>query len=344
MVTSSTLTSGASIAAGTSLVAPPTITRADLAPIRPNRRPIEAPRGTENFRFPSDIGNYYLKMNIVTYDRTFTAIASGGFGTTAGTILDSVANIILPLPENLTDVNRVNYAQDQMIDTSAIAGAISGGAIGAASTAIKGLAGKAVAGIAGQLLSGAAASAAKIALADTGLAPNQFLTVILKGPEYKKYSFTWKFYPKNAKESGEIQRIIYTIRNAMRTNLGPANAFFNFPKVFNLSFSNSTYLYQFKPAVIDTMSVNYTPSGSPTLYSKTGAPDGVQLTISFSEIEYHLSDERARNSWDTGLDENGIGVNGQYGTSQDQNGINNSGNGVLSDPSGSGNEWLTNPL
>ena len=299
-VTSSTLSSGASIFAGTSLVTPPTITRADLAPIRPNRTPIEAPRGIESFRFPSDIGNHYLKMNIVKYDRSATAIFSGGFGTTAGTIEDSVANIILPLPENLTDVNRVNYAQDPMIDLSSIAQSITGGTIGAVSRGLVDAASSimrtAVVNIAGAVASQAAASAAKITLADTGLAPNQFLTVILKGPEYKKYNFTWKFYPKNAKESQEIQRIVYTIRNAMRTNLGPANAFFNFPKVFNLSFSDSTYLYQFKPAVIDNMSVNYTPSGSPIFYNGTGAPDGVQLTISFSEIEYHLADEIAENN------------------------------------------------
>jgi hypothetical protein len=239
-------------------------------------------------------------MNIVKYDRSATAIFSGGFGTTAGTIEDSVANIILPLPENLTDVNRVNYAQDPMIDLSSIAQSITGGTIGAVSRGLVDAASSimrtAVVNIAGAVASQAAASAAKITLADTGLAPNQFLTVILKGPEYKKYNFTWKFYPKNAKESQEIQRIVYTIRNAMRTNLGPANAFFNFPKVFNLSFSDSTYLYQFKPAVIDNMSVNYTPSGSPIFYNGTGAPDGVQLTISFSEIEYHLADEIAENN------------------------------------------------
>jgi hypothetical protein len=191
-----------------------------------------------------------------------------------------------------------------MINLSALAESITGGTIGAVNRGLVDAASSimknAVVNIAGAVAQQAVASAAKITLADTGLAPNQFLTVILKGPEYKKYNFTWKFYPKNARESQEIQRIIYTIRNAMRTNLGPANAFFNFPKVFNLSFSNSTYLYQFKPAVIDSMSVNYTPSGSPMFYNSTAAPDGVEMTISFSEIEYHLSDEIAANNSETG--------------------------------------------
>ena len=74
------------------------------------------------------------------------------------------------------------------------------------------------------------------------------------------------------------------------------NFFFEFPKVFKLSFSpNENFLYAFKPAVMESISVNYTPSGSPNFYGKTGAPDGITLTMNFWELEYWLSEDAQSN-------------------------------------------------
>jgi hypothetical protein len=50
-------------------------------------------------------------------------------------------------------------------------------------------------------------------------------------------------------------------------------------------------MFKFKPTVLNSVIVNYTPSGQPSLYRTTGAPDGVELTLNFTEIEYWLSDD-----------------------------------------------------
>jgi hypothetical protein len=285
-VTSSTLSSGASIAASSSLVAPPTITRADLSPIRTNTGPIEDTRGITGLRFPSDVGKYYMSMSINTYKRSAIDAASfGGFGNAKG-LLNQTGSVILPLPQNLVDNNSTSFSEDSMGD-------IAGGAVDALASVAGFAADYGTKGIASELINfnKAADKVAKIGYAAAGVTTNKFMTVVLQGPQYKKHSFSWKLYPKNAAESVELNRIIWLLKNSMRTKLSGQNFYFDFPKVFQLKFSpNENFLYAFKPAVMESISVNYTPSGSPNFYGKTGAPDGVTLTMGFWELEYWLSE------------------------------------------------------
>jgi hypothetical protein len=285
-VTSSSLSSGASIAAGSALVVPPTITRADLSPIRPNTRPIEDTRGITGYRFPADIGKYYMKIEISDYTRlSLDVITSGGFGISGGPkrILTNTDNVILPLPANLVDNNSTAFSEDSMGD---VVGGVVDAAAGVAGAAVDYL----TAGVGGDIASSFTKNLAKIGYAAAGVAPNKFMTIVLQGPQYKKHSFSWKFYPKTSQESIDLNRIVNLLKKSMRTSLGDANLFFKFPKVFQLSFvNNSNFLYEFKPAVMESISVNYTPSGSPNFYGKTGAPDGITLTMNFWELEYWLS-------------------------------------------------------
>jgi len=284
-VTSSSLSSGASIAAGSSLAIPPTITRADLSPIRSNSRPIEDTRGINGYRFPLDVGKYYMKIEINDYKRDFQdSLKKGGFGNSKGH-LSQTDNIIFPLPSNIVDNNSTSFSEDSMGD-------IVGGAVDAASAGAGVAADFATKGRATDVINiGKIANyAAKIGYAAAGVSSNKFMTIVLQGPQYKKHSFSWKLYPKTIDESIELNRIINLLKKSMRTKLTGENFFFEFPKVFKLSFSpNEDFLYAFKPAVMESISVNYTPSGSPNFYGKTGAPDGVSITMNFWELEYWLS-------------------------------------------------------
>ena len=287
VVTSSSLSSGASIAAGSALVIPPTITRADLSPSRPNTRPIEGTPGINGYRFPSEVGKYYMKIDINTYDRNFlNGVSRGGFGG-GGAIQTNTDTIVLPLPGNIVDNNTTAFSEDSMGD------------VGGAADAIVSAVGNAIAGpnsVIGGIAQTFTKNAIKVGYAASGIAPNKFMTVVLQGPQYKKHSFTWKLYPKTAAESIELNIIINLLKKSMRTKLSGGNFFFEFPKVFKLSFSpNENFLYAFKPAVMESISVNYTPSGSPNFYGKTGAPDGITLTMNFWELEYWLSEDAQSN-------------------------------------------------
>jgi hypothetical protein len=111
---------------------------------------------------------------------------------------------------------------------------------------------------------------------------------MLKGPAYKKHEMNWKLAPKSQSESDKLKDMIIQLNNWTAPGIMSGGAFFTFPKVFNISFVGTDYLYKFKPAVCTDVSVNYTASGVPSFY-KNGAPESVNLKLSFWELEYWLT-------------------------------------------------------
>ena len=256
---------------------------------------------TTTLTFPEEMPKYFMYLGMSEYKR------KDNFNL-ALVHLDPKAHIRMPLPTQITDNHSVEYEAKSV---SQILGSIStmGLSPGTAAAAVTTLAGfgtsllGSAAGLA-TVLGGSKAGAAVAAVgaagdsvfnairAVTGLAPNPFLTILIKGPEYKKHNFTWRLSPQNATESESIRKIIATLNNAMApsydSNLG--TAFFKFPKVFDIGFiPNSEMLLRYKPAVLRAMSVNYAPSGVPSFYRETMAPDAVEITVEFLELEYWIS-------------------------------------------------------
>ena len=98
----------------------------------------------------------------------------------------------------------------------------------------------------------------------------------------------WKLAPKSQKESDDLLKMIKQLNNWSAPGIAWAGAYFTFPKVFNISFVGTDYLYKFKPCVCTDVSVNYTASGVPSFF-KNGAPESINLKLSFWELEYWLS-------------------------------------------------------
>lgn len=249
--------------------------------------------GGPALRFPSETPKYYMRIDTADYKRT--SLTKINFA--------SSGSYILPLPQQLVDSQTVTYTQQPignllgtgadtaltaMTGSSAAADDMAtpeGVGVSAATNLLKFMAaGKAIGGVVGGAVDALSAM--------TGIAPNPFLTVLLKGPEYKEYTFTWRLTPRTAAESLVIKRIIAQLNNDMAVAYSATlgKSFFQFPKVFNLSFSpNANFLYRFKPAVAQNMTVNYTPSGTPAFYGETGAPDAVEISIKFLELEFWIS-------------------------------------------------------
>lgn len=129
-----------------------------------------------------------------------------------------------------------------------------------------------------------------------GYAPNQFLTVMLKGPQFKKYSFSWVLSPDNPQEAVNIKNIIKTLNKARATDLTGLGLFFKFPKIFQLSFKpDDEYLYQFKPAVMEHFVVDYFGGRAPSFLKANAStnnknpPESVIITASFLELEFWLA-------------------------------------------------------
>jgi hypothetical protein len=302
------MTTRAEIGAGASIAArfptpsrPLTVTRADIVGpfARQSLKSIESPGGKiDVVKFPQDIGPHFMNIGISESNRRTSS--NSLVAPRTNDIKNTESNIILPLPENIKDMTRVNYSESPVVGGANALGA-GGALLGSLAGAALRAAGPAAAAFAAGASAIGEASYNDI-IAQSGVTPNQMLTVLLQGPTYKTHSFTWKLYPKTKAESDLIKRIIYDLKIASRPGSDANRQYFTFPRLFNLSFCINgkylteendpyNYLFAFKPAVLEGISVNYTPSGQPALYKGVGAPDGVELTLNFKEVEYWLGED-----------------------------------------------------
>lgn len=270
-------------------------------------------------QFPVDRPKYYTHMKISRYSRT-SLLKLGD--------LNMEQAIILPLPSGM--INRNDIAYDENVAIGTPLGATVEGAAGAAGYGRKntsqnlpqlmksiqssatGVVGEnvpawlssvlgGVGGIITQQVTGAASGLGlgplgQVAQAALGYSPNQFFTILLKGPRYKRFSFSWRMSPRNEEEAKMLKDIVLYINNAAAPGLVLGGAIFTFPMVFELSFMpNPQYLFKMKPAVVESISANYAPSGIPAFYRASSgtnglnAPEAIQVDIHFLELEYWAS-------------------------------------------------------
>lgn len=246
--------------------------------------------GNQNFKFPSDIKDYHIHFKFQSYQRR--SIYEQPF-------LTPTNGIRLPIPSRLTDNVSVNYDKESLgsafgaaaevasqATTSSSAGtalerlqrgaeAVAGGTAGFSAQALQNFAARAGAD---QALSAASAV--------TGIAFNPFQTVLFKNPNFKKHSFSWRFVPKSRDESIELENIIRLFKYHMLPGVGVGGVFFTFPEILQIKlYPSDLFLYQFKPCVVESVSVNYAPGGSPSFYGRTQAPTAIDFSVELQEIE-----------------------------------------------------------
>lgn len=316
---------------------------ASLSPSGPNpARALDGPNPNgvnKILRFPSDTPPYYMVLAVNKYSRA-SWISVGQ--------LSEESRVILPLPREMIDNHNVRYAVEDIGFSGAVGfDAIAGNAQAAAAEAAAGAAIAGARGTVGRLLGPTggqiAGGVTKGALAASGLAVNDFMTVMLKGPDYKRRDFLWRFAPKSAQETSDLRRIIQVLNNAMApsitANIG--SAFFTWPRIFQPSFVYNGQAdllalntFRMKPSVMTDFSVNYTPNGTFSPFASTKAPSSVDVRMTFLELEFWLTGQfddiqQSGTSSDNNIDqllgriESGIGnVAGRISES-----INNSGGG-----------------
>lgn len=260
--------------------------------------------------FPDDMPKYRFGMVVCQYSRERL--------TTLGN-LSPIAHYQLPLPEGLKDFNQVDYEQTPLgafVGTAAENGgaqyikskwdaagnSLTGAAVDMAGDAIQGakdaLTGNSPAlngaiGSAALSQSGALGGAASAFL---GISPNQFLTILLKGPTYQQHQFAWKLAPNSFEEAETLRKMIKELNNHKSPGLTAGNALFTFPMIFQLYFSpNAKWLYKFKPAVLEAISVDYAPNGGIPSFLRSGSsgddnpPESIVLQLQFLQLEFELA-------------------------------------------------------
>ena len=144
-----------------------------------------------NFIFPLDIGKYWISLSFEQVDYNSVMGSQKAYYQR-----NPRGSIILPVPMNLTDVNKLDYKPISL--TSAVTQPImdavtkTASSLGGISAAIS------------DALKGGYDSASAL----TGLAVNTHQTLKFNQPVLKDHSFTWKLVPSSPQESYQLKVII----------------------------------------------------------------------------------------------------------------------------------------
>ena len=255
-----------------------------------------------DLRYPDELESYkyYVTFGFKQYQRRSVFDAP---------YISSIGNIRLPIPANIVDQIKVNYEDvpsplavgagleyglnGAFGPRGPVGGAIGAG-VGAGIAAVAGVAGSGLINVlpGGGLIGavgGAAAQNAPFILQPLGLAVNPFLTVLFKSPTFKRHSFSWRLSANNPKESETINEILKTFRFHMLPDMAKGGLFLTYPDICDVTFQpEDSWLYKFKPCVVEGISINFAPNGQPSFFGQTNAPTDIQFTVNLLEIEYWL--------------------------------------------------------
>ena len=137
-----------------------------------------------------------------------------------------------------------------------------------------------------------------------GLATNSHTALVYRGPsEFRTHDFTFNFFPKNRTDATTVKNIISEFQRGMLPQLAGtqinsrrlSSPFFKSPRHFRIKFfkgggQKNDFLFDIKTSVITSMNVNHDPN-SIVSFHNDGSPIQSQLTLTFKEIEYVVSDE-----------------------------------------------------
>lgn len=235
--------------------------------------------GSETGTLLDEKQQYFTNISIGEYKRDPTKLITFGANNRDATFL-KIATIFtlfgyrLPLPLKLVDKNSVQWTTDSLVSADKGMAKLSQGMLGKAASEI------------------ANVPAAIQSLA--GAAPNEFLTMLFKGPSYKEFTLQFLISPHTPQQSIVFRKMVTDFKNAMAPSLTGGNLLFTYPNVFKITFNSTSggvkpFLYEFKPAVLKSFSVDYAPANVPSFYAGTDEPESFVLNMDFQEIEFWLA-------------------------------------------------------
>ena len=139
------------------------------------------------------------------------------------------------------------------------------------------------------------------------------MEVIYSSPEFRSFRFDFMFYPRNRVEAKEVRNIIQRIQfhQAPELKNDGSSLLLIPPSQFDIKFyysgKQNLNVPQIGNCVLKSIQVNYAPNGwsayevpgEETSVGGTGMPVGIEMTLSFQEVEYltkNIPDATAKNS------------------------------------------------
>jgi hypothetical protein len=252
----------------------------------------------DEITFPDDLlrtpGAPYMSMQFKAYRRR---------SITEQPFYEGQMKIALPIPEGLVEQTSVTYDKAALGsaagsiadavslrpsgDLETVAGQIARGVVSAAAGVGVGAAGEVLRGVGRVIGQEAVQTGLNAAASVTGITTNPFQVVLFKSPEFRSHTFRWKFTPETKTESEVLRDLINTFKYHSLPGISAASGvFFSYPEILEINFRPSDeFLYRFKPCVVESINVNFTPGNGPSFYRSTNAPGAVQVELRVQEIE-----------------------------------------------------------
>lgn len=235
-----------------------------------------------NYTFPSDIGDYFIKLTFKKYDRK---VAIGNRIELPTCIIN------LPIPQNLQEQFNMSYSDKQLgvagFVENVIGDAIKGGTSESFAKAGETMRQQAIstqgAYYTGRTLAGLSDSVGAAVDKATGVVLNPFQALIFQGISLRTHQFTYRFSPNSEKESEILKNIIRELK--LRMHPQKDGLIYQFPDICEISFGTQGDPYFFKTCALESMSVNYAPAGQPSFFAGTRQPTEVEISFTFKEIE-----------------------------------------------------------
>jgi hypothetical protein len=224
-----------------------------------------------------------------------------------GSLKSPEYQILLPMPQGISDNNMVKWGEDTInpledLATGAAAGTMQGknpldevkkllGAVtpvltngNGQSLALSYMAAKAVGTLGGNV------SAEGVLARTTGQVLNPNMELLFQGVQLRSFNFSFNLAPREEKEAMAVKNIIRSFKQSMsaKTSSGRgAGLFISSPEVFQLTYKSGSskhpFLHSFKPCALVSMGVDYTGSGSYATY-EDATPVHMKLSLSFQEL------------------------------------------------------------
>ena len=294
----------------------------------------------QSYRYPNKMltsSTDYLKIKIVKYipmtqgkkageknaggegkktgtQRTFMSAISSGF--TMETISSRVKNqkplaqIILPIPQSITDSNGVKWNDSTLNPLEALAYQAGGSLMRGDLSATKNIKGFGTiddetkeAALSALAAAAVGKSASEMVSRSTGQVLNPNLEVVFDGVQTRSFGFTFAFSPRNMSEANQVKQIIrlFKMHSAAKGSSGNG-LFISSPDIFIFEYMKGRgahpFLNIFKPMVVNSVAMDYTGNGTYSTFHD-GTPTLMNMTLNLQELnpiyaEHYQSGEGTR--------------------------------------------------
>jgi hypothetical protein len=251
---------------------------------------------------------------------TFAKHVEGGMSVETGSSRmrnkKPLAQVILPIPQRISDNNSVRWQKDELNPLQALGIKIGGGLMsGKGMDAITGgnteLEGVKLAGYREAALSALAGMAVgkganKMISRASGQVMNPNLEILFDGVNIRAFTFEFNFSPRNMSEANQVKQIIRLFKKHSAAKFNNENGMFiKSPDVFIFEYmkgnSAHPFLNVFKPMILNKLDLDYTANQTYSTFHD-GTPTSMTMRLNVQELNPVYAED-----YDNGEGTRGVG-------------------------------------